>query len=92
MAPSGSLGQLSHPVQSSRIAFPGGSSRVVEMLPKSLSLPTALLLFFTLNLVGCATAEQGADQIANTAVQGLEGKGHLYTEKVMKDDMGNDFQ
>ena len=50
------------------------------MLPKSLFLPTALLLFFTLTLVGCATAEQGAGQIANTAVQGLEGKGHLYTE------------
>jgi hypothetical protein len=32
------------------------------------------------------------DDVANTAVQGLEGKGHLYTEKVMKDQIGNDFQ
>ena len=43
-------------------------------------------------LGGCAPAEMDADSIANTAVQGLEGKGHLYTEKVMKDDIGNDFQ
>jgi hypothetical protein len=62
------------------------------MLPNPLSLPTALLLLTALLLGGCATAQEGADQVANTAVQGLEGKGHIYTEKVMKDDMGNDFQ
>jgi hypothetical protein len=62
------------------------------MLHHRLFLPTALLLLTMVFLSGCATAEQGADQVANTAVQGLEGKGHLYTEKVMKDDMGNDFQ
>lgn len=47
-------------------------------------------------LTGCATAESDADDVADTAIQGLEGKGHLYNEKVMKGDMGgqlgNDFQ
>ncbi len=47
-------------------------------------------------LTGCATAESDADDIADNAIQGLEGKGHLYNEKVMKGDMGgqlgNDFQ
>ena len=60
------------------------------MIPRL--LPPALLLVLLPLLNGCAPAEQDADQIANTAVQGLEGKGHLYNEKVMKDDMGNDFQ
>lgn len=47
-------------------------------------------------LTGCATAESDVDDVADTAVKGLEGKGHLYNEKVMKGDMGgqfgNDFQ
>lgn len=46
-------------------------------------------------LTGCATAEMDADDVANNVVQGVEGKGHLYNEKVMKGDMGafgNDFQ
>jgi hypothetical protein len=60
------------------------------MIPPRLFLMPALIPVLLL-LGGCAPAEQDADQIANTAVQGLEGKGHLYNEKVMKDDMGNDF-
>lgn len=55
----------------------------------------ACLLLALLGLSGCATAEMDADDVANNAVQGLEGKGHLYNEKVMKGDMGafgNDFQ
>ena len=51
-----------------------------------------LLLVTPLTLGGCAAAEQDADNVANTAAQGLEGKGRLYTEKVMKDQVGNDFQ
>lgn len=53
------------------------------------------LLVSLLGLTGCATAEMDVDDVANNAVQGLEGKGHLYNEKVMKGDMGafgNDFQ
>ena len=52
----------------------------------------ACLLIPLLALTGCATAEQDADDVADTAIKGLEGKGHLYTEKVMKDQIGNDFQ
>jgi predicted small secreted protein len=60
-------------------------------------LITALLLVLpALCLTGCATAESDADDVADNAIQGLEGKGHLYNEKVMKGDMGgqlgNDFQ
>lgn len=60
-------------------------------------LLTALLLVLpALCLTGCATAETDADDVADNAIQGLEGKGHLYNEKVMKGDMGgqlgNDFQ
>jgi predicted small secreted protein len=55
-----------------------------------------LLLLPAFCLTGCATAESDADDIADNAIQGLEGKGHLYNEKVMKGDMGgqfgNDFQ
>jgi len=47
-------------------------------------------------LTGCATAESDVDDVAGTAVKGLEGKGQLYNENVMKGDMGgqfgNDFQ
>ena len=58
---------------------------------RSFCLPF-LLLVTPLTLGGCAAAEQDADNVANTAAQGLEGKGRLYTEKVMKDQVGNDFQ
>lgn len=54
-----------------------------------------VLLIPLLALAGCATTEQDADDVANNVVQGLEGKGQLYNEKVMKGDMGafgNDFQ
>lgn len=53
------------------------------------------LLVSLLGLTGCATAEMDVDDVANNAVLGLEGKGHLYNEQVMKGDMGafgNDFQ
>lgn len=46
-------------------------------------------------LTGCAAVGNGADAVADNLAQGLEGKGHLYNEKVMKGDMGafgNDFQ
>lgn len=59
---------------------------------KSAPFLTLLLLTLLLALGGCATAESDMDDVANTTVQGLEGKGHLYTEKVMNDQMGNDFQ
>lgn len=55
----------------------------------------ACLLVPLLGLTGCATAEMDADDVANNAVQGLEGKGQLYNEKVMKGSygaFGNDFQ
>ena len=59
-------------------------------------LAASLLLIPSLCLTGCATAESDMDDVADTAIQGLEGKGHLYNEKVMKGDMGgqlgNDFQ
>ncbi|MEY2906625.1 MAG: hypothetical protein RLZZ408_1096 [Verrucomicrobiota bacterium] len=54
-----------------------------------------VLLIPLLALAGCATTEQDADDVANNVVKGLEGKGQLYNEKVMKGDMGafgNDFQ
>ena len=54
-----------------------------------------VLLIPLLALTGCATTEQDADDVANNVVKGLEGKGQLYMEKVMKGDMGafgNDFQ
>lgn len=54
-----------------------------------------VLLIPLLALTGCATTEQDADDVANNVVKGLEGKGQLYNEKVMKGDMGafgNDFQ
>jgi hypothetical protein len=57
-------------------------------------LPLVLLIPL-LALMGCATTEQDADDVANNVVKGLEGKGQLYNEKVMKGDMGafgNDFQ
>ena len=53
------------------------------------------LLVSLLGLSGCATAEMDADDVANNAVQGLSGQGHLYNEKVMKGSygsFGNDFQ
>ena len=53
------------------------------------------LLIPLLGLTGCATAEMDADDVANTAVQGLSGQGHLYNEKVQKSSygsFGNDFQ
>ena len=53
------------------------------------------LLVSLLGLSGCATAEVDADDVANNAVQGLSGQGHLYNEKVMKGSygsFGNDFQ
>jgi len=57
---------------------------------------SVFLVIPSLCLTGCATAETNVDDVADTAVQGLEGKGHLYNEKVMKGDMGgqlgNDFQ
>lgn len=60
------------------------------------SLPLlASLLIPLLVLTGCATTETDADDVANNVIQGVEGKGHLYNEKVMKGDMGafgNDFQ
>jgi predicted small secreted protein len=66
------------------------------MNPFRILLTSLLLVLPALCLTGCATAESDADDIADTAIQGLEGKGHLYNEKVMKGDMGgqlgNDFQ
>jgi hypothetical protein len=53
---------------------------------------TLLLLPMLLLLGGCATAEQDADDAADNLAQGLEGGGHLYNEKVMKKQIGNDFQ
>ncbi len=60
-------------------------------LLRRIFLPSIALIPL-LALGGCASAEMDMDDVANTAVQGLEGKGHLYTEKVMKDQIGNDFQ
>jgi hypothetical protein len=58
-------------------------------------LALALLVIPSFCLTGCATAESDADDVADNAIQGLEGKGHLYNEKVMKGDfggqLGNDF-
>jgi len=54
-----------------------------------------ILLIPLLALTGCATTEHDADDVADNVVKGIEGKGHLYNEKVMKGDMGafgNDFQ
>jgi hypothetical protein len=54
-----------------------------------------VLLIPLLALAGCATTEQDTDDVANNVVKGLECKGQLYNEKVMKGDMGafgNDFQ
>ena len=55
-----------------------------------------LLVIPLFSMTGCATAESDADDVADTAVQGLEGKGHLFNEKVMQSDMGgqlgNEFQ
>jgi len=54
-----------------------------------------LLLIPSLSLTGCATAESDADDVADNAIQGLEGKGHLYNEKVEKSEygsLGTDFQ
>jgi len=59
-----------------------------------LAILTILLLPFLI-LTGCATAENDADDVADTAVKGLMGQGTLSNEKVMKGDMGafgNDFQ
>jgi predicted small secreted protein len=64
--------------------------------PLRILLTALLLVLPALCLTGCATAETDADDVADNAIQGLEGKGHLYNEKVMKGDMGgqlgNDFQ
>jgi hypothetical protein len=60
--------------------------------------PLLLLVSLLVSLLGlssCATAEVDADDVANNAVQGLSGQGHLYNEKVMKGSygsFGNDFQ
>lgn len=65
------------------------------MNPFRILLATALLLIHAFCLTGCATAESDADDIADNAIQGLEGKGHLYNEKVEKSDfgsLGTDFQ
>jgi hypothetical protein len=57
-----------------------------------------ILMIPLAGLTGCATAEEDADTIADTAVKGLSGQGQLSNEKVMKGDMGsgqsfgNDFQ
>jgi len=64
--------------------------------PLRILLILLVILMPVFCLTGCATAESDADDIADNAIQGLEGKGHLYNEKVMKGDMGgqlgNDFQ
>ena len=66
------------------------------MNPLRIPLILLVILMPVFCLTGCATAESDADDIADNAIQGLEGKGHLYNEKVMKGDMGgqlgNDFQ
>ncbi len=66
------------------------------MNPLRILLILLVILMPVFCLTGCATAESDADDIADNAIQGLEGKGHLYNEKVMKGDMGgqlgNDFQ
>lgn len=65
------------------------------MNPLRIPFLLGLFLIFPFCLTGCATAEMDADDVANNVVQGVEGKGHLYNEKVMKGDMGafgNDFQ
>jgi len=54
-----------------------------------------LIVLPVLGLTGCATAENDADDVADTAVKGLMGQGTLSKEQVMKGDMGafgNDFQ
>lgn len=62
---------------------------LLPVLLAGMLLPMALL-------TGCASVGQGADAVADNLTQGLEGKGHLYNERVMKGDMGgafgNDFQ
>ena len=59
-------------------------------------LASVLIMIPAFCLTGCATAESDVDDVAGTAVKGLEGKGQLYNENVMKGDMGgqfgNDFQ
>ena len=65
------------------------------MNPTRALLLLACLLVSLIGLSGCATAEMDADDVANNAIQGLEGQGHLYNEKVMKGSygsFGNDFQ
>lgn len=43
-------------------------------------------------LVGCATAEEDTDSVADTTIKGLSGQGTLTTEKPTKDAFGSEYQ
>jgi hypothetical protein len=63
--------------------------------PLRILLLLGLLLIPSLCLTGCATAESDADDVADEAIKGLSGQGHLYNEKVEKSSygsLGTDFQ
>ena len=71
---------------------------VRRVKPMQFLILLLILMIPLAGLTGCATAEEDADTIADTAVKGLSGQGQLSNEKVMKGDMGsgqsfgNDFQ
>jgi|GEM_PF-1195185 len=48
-----------------------------------------LSLFF---LSGCASSEQDADDVADTAIKGLSGQGTITPDKPTKDAFGSDYQ
>lgn len=62
------------------------------MKPMQFILLLAVLLLPLLALSGCATAEEDSDDVANTAIKGLEGQGSLTTEKPTKDAFGSEYQ
>ena len=52
----------------------------------------AVVLIPLFALVGCATAEEDTDSVADTAIKGLSGQGTLTPEKPTKDAFGSEYQ
>jgi hypothetical protein len=52
----------------------------------------AVALISSFCLTGCASGEQDADAVADTAIQGLAGQGKVTSDKPTKDAFGSDYQ
>ena len=52
----------------------------------------AVVLIPLLCFTGCATAEQDADSVTDTAIQGISGQGTITADKPSKDAFGSDYQ